>query len=182
MINGIIFQKVDNRKYKGVDGYNWYLNDIYQDILGKYFDENIDKSWYSPDYVDVCSEEAFINNYIELSKRENINFRMILCETEKKYPKLEARICNAKFIGYDYAYSGGSYYSAVLNDICLRKIGEFAKIKLNVFGLFDDLKNTNEFIKVRNQLITERKDYLFEKGDFIIYKLYEIDSDFRKIE
>ena len=33
MINGIIFQREENRAYKGVEGDNWYLNDIYPEIL-----------------------------------------------------------------------------------------------------------------------------------------------------
>ncbi len=89
MVNGIIFQKTENRKYRGVDGCNWYLNDMYQDTLGKYFDHNIDMSWENENYVDVCSDREFIYDYIRLSQREGIDFRMMLCETEKPYPKIE---------------------------------------------------------------------------------------------
>ena len=45
MINGIIFQKKENKKYKGVDGNNWYLNDIYQEFFGEYFDNYIGKRY-----------------------------------------------------------------------------------------------------------------------------------------
>lgn len=44
MVNGIIFQTVENRKYKGIEGKNWHLNDIYPEIIEEYFCENIEKS------------------------------------------------------------------------------------------------------------------------------------------
>lgn len=33
MINGIIFQRDDNREYKGVEGDNWYLNNIFPELF-----------------------------------------------------------------------------------------------------------------------------------------------------
>lgn len=176
MINGVIFQKDHNGKYKGVEGYNWYLNDLYQELLGDYFDEYIDKSWYSSDYVDVCNEETFIKNYIALSQKEHIKFRILLCETARLYPKMEHNLYDARFIGYDYAYSGGSYYSAVLNDICSKRIKEFAGFSLNLHELFEKLEDINKFVEMRNQLVINSDKNLFEKGDFLIYKLYEIDT------
>ena len=55
MINGIIFQRDDNRDYKGVEGDNWYLNNIFPELSEDFFGENIEKSWYDSDYVDVCN-------------------------------------------------------------------------------------------------------------------------------
>ncbi len=66
MINGVIFQKKNNNTlYRGVDGENWYLNSEYPETIGLYFDENIEKSWFESNYVDVCYEDSFINKYIE---------------------------------------------------------------------------------------------------------------------
>lgn len=177
MINGIVFQRKDNRKYKGIDGDNWYLNDVYRDTLGMFFDEIIDKAWCDSNYVDVCNNENFIEKYIDLSQKNHIDFRMILCETDRQYPRIKSVIDNGIFIGYDYAYSGGSYYSAILNDICSQRINEFRNIKLNSYGLFDELEDIHTFIYKRNQLIKKSKNYVFEDGDFLIYKLYEIKPD-----
>ena len=33
MINGIIFQRDDNREYKGVEWDNWYLNNIFFQLI-----------------------------------------------------------------------------------------------------------------------------------------------------
>lgn len=173
MINGVIFQKDENRKYKGVEGDNWYLNDIYPDTLGDFFNDNIEKSWFDTDYVDVCNDRFFINTYIKLSYSNNIKFRILLCETEKKYPKMDASCLAKKFIGYDYAYLGGSYYSAVLNDICSKRIDNFVGIKLNKYGLFEKAGQIRDFISKRSEYFHNNNGSI-EGGNFVIYKLYEI--------
>lgn len=97
MINGIIFQRDDNREYKGVEWDNWYLNNIFPELFEDFFGENIEKSWYDSNYVDVCNDYSFIEKYIELSKRENIKFRMLLCETDRLKPQWIYKITR----GYD---------------------------------------------------------------------------------
>ncbi|MCR5526470.1 MAG: hypothetical protein K6F39_03720 [Lachnospiraceae bacterium] len=172
MINGIIFQKNTNGKYKGVEGNNWYLN--YYKTFEQYYDENIDKSWENDDFVDVTNDDKFIEEYIRLSKENKINFRMILCETPQNYPEYKyAGKYEKKFLGYDYAYAGGSYYSAVLNDMCLREFNEFRNLVLNENGLFEKYSDLIQFINIRNKLYVE-KNNLFECGEFIVYRLYEI--------
>ena len=174
MTNGIIFQSVDNRDYKGVEGDNWYLNDIFPDIFEDFYCKNIEKSWYDSDYVDVCNDYPFIKKYMELSKSENIKFRMLLCETDRVTPQLANINWNIKFIGYDYAYSGGSYYSAVYNDVYLKRIPQFMNFKLNCNGLFEDIDKITEFIRLREHMINQGDNMVLEQGDFIIYKLYEV--------
>ena len=77
-----------------------------------------------------------------------------------------------KFIGYDYAYSGGSFYSAVNNDVISKRIPNFINFRLNQHGLFETYDEINHFVKLRELL----KDdiYTFEEGNFIIYKLFEV--------
>lgn len=174
MINGIIMQRDEGGKYKGVEGDNWYLNDKYPELFEEYFCENIEKSWFDTDFVDVCTDIHFLEKYIELSKLNNIKFRILLCETEKENPQFQNIVWNTRFIGYDYAYLGGSYYSAVLNDICLRKIQGLTKYILNDNGLFGDIANIKDFIFQREQYRKQCAEYTIEKGDFTIYKLYEI--------
>lgn len=177
MINGIIFQRNQMGRYRGVEGDNWYLNDMFPEIFEEYFCENIEKSWYDPDYVDVCIDIHFIEKYIELSKLNNIKFRMLVCETEKEKPQIQNMVWNTKFIGYDYAYLGGSYYSAVLNDICSERIEQFSKYKLNSYGLFDDISSLKDFILQRTCYMKQCGKGTIEEGDFVIYKLSEIMLD-----
>ena len=146
MTNGLIFQKKNNDGYMGVEGDNWYLNDIF-----------------------------FINEYINLSQRNKIDFRILLCETSCNSPKFDETYNNMTYLGYDYAYAGGSYYSAIYSDIYCRKIAGLSEIQLNQNGLLDSESEMNIFINKRNDLIKNCNDVnMFEKGDFIKYKLYQI--------
>ena len=177
MINGIIIQRNQIGRYKGVEGDNWYLNDKYPELFEEYFCENIEKSWYDSDYVDVCTDIHFVEKYIELSRLNHIKFRVLLCETEKEKPNIQNMVWNTRFIGYDYAYLGGSYYSAVLNDICSGRIEQFNDYILNSNGLFDDIINLKDFISQREHYKRQYGNQLIEEGDFVIYKLYEIVLD-----
>ena len=172
MINGIIVQKMSDDGYCGVDGKNWFLNDMYLEMCD-YFDEKIDISWNDDDYVDVCNDISYIKKYIALSQINGIRFRLIMCETGRKRPELASTniLLYRKFIGYDYAYAGGSYYSAVKNDLFLRKIEDFKKIELNEYGLIRTEEDVKAFIELRRC----KEDVSIEKGDFIVYKLFEVD-------
>lgn len=172
MINGIIFQRIGKSGYMGVEGDNWYLNDIYPSTIGKYHDEYIEKSWCEVDWVDVCNNEEFIEEYIRLSKENNINFRMILCQTNQNNPRVDVRYKKISFLGYDYAYSGGSYYSAVYSDLFCGKLNVFSEIELNENGLIKTRNDLKRFIDIRNRI--ELKENTLEKGDFIEYKLFQI--------
>ena len=173
MINGVIFQENSNTYYKGVEGNNWYLNDSYQDTLKSYFREKIDISWINEDCVDVCNDIDYINLYRDLSEKNKIDFNILLCETDRSYPVFDKECASKEFLGFDYAYSGGSYYSAVLNDIVSNRIEEFRTLKLNKYGLFGNIDSLKEFIKQREAFI-KKSDTRFELGDFIIYKLYRV--------
>ena len=177
MINGIIIQRNQIGRYKGVEGDNWYLNDKYPELFEEYFCENIEKSWYDSDYVDVCTDIHFVEKYIGLSRLNHIKFRVLLCETEKEKPNIQNMVWNTRFIGYDYAYLGGSYYSAVLNDICSGRIEQFNDYILNSNGLFDDIINLKDFISQCEHYKRQYGNQLIEEGDFVIYKLYEIVLD-----
>lgn len=78
------------------------------------------------------------------------------------------------FLGYDYAYSGGSYYSCIANDVISGRIPEMKRYILNKFGLFNTIKEVNEFIVFRNKLMDKYEPLTFEEGDFIIYKIDEV--------
>lgn len=177
MINGIIIQRNQIGRYKGVEGDNWYLNDKYPELFEEYFCENIEKSWYDSDYVDVCTDIHFVEKYIELSRLNHIKFRVLLCETEKEKPNIQNMVWKTRFIGYDYAYLGGSYYSAVLNDICSGRIEQFKDYILNSNGLFDNITDLKDFISKREHYKRQYGNQLIEEGDFVIYKLYEIVLD-----
>lgn len=170
-------QKQNKGFYQGIEGDNWYLNYDSFDELGNYFEKNIERAWENSDYVDTCSDIKYIQKYISISQIKNIDFRVLACMTEKRSPQMILPDqMHIKFLGYDYAYSGGSYYSAVLNDVVSRRISQFADISLNDFGIFETYQQVTDFINQREAIRKKKcyeREYL-EEGDFIIYKLYEL--------
>ena len=79
------------------------------------------------------------------------------------------------FLGYDYAYSGGSYYSAVYNDLYCGKINDLTQIKLNENGLIQTKEELEKFIAIRNKLkASSTNKNIFEEGYFIEYELFDV--------
>ncbi|MDE6433430.1 MAG: hypothetical protein K2L07_04305 [Lachnospiraceae bacterium] len=174
--NGFIMQRKSDKYYQGIDGDNWYLNIESSNMyFESYFDDNIDISWNDARFLDCCNDIIYINSYIKESKSLGIEFRILLCETEKEFPVMKAvDLMKEKFIGYDYAYSGGSYYSCILNDIVSKRIPEFHFLKLNEFGLFNTYEEIEQFINLRNSLKSKYNGFTFEEGDFVIFKISEM--------
>lgn len=172
--NGFIIQrKPDACGYKGVENDNWYLN--YMDDSGyfeKYFDEHIFCSWNNNEFVDCCNDIDFIYKYINESVKRNISYRVILCETKRQYPCLPDDLhLETEFLGYDYAYTGGSYYSCLNNDEYLEQILQNCKVKLNENGLCDTGKDLMNYVKARSEFIKNNPDIYLEAGEYIEYRL-----------
>ena len=182
-VNGFVIQKYADNSYKGIDGSgfsdstgeNWYFNN--DEKLSKEFepfcDENINKTYYNTDeysYVSVCTDMKYIVKYIEESKKQNIKYRLLLCETEIQNPVMKLPEIEMKFLGYDYAYSIGDNYSAVYNEIPY----VFQQFKLNENGLFQTEKEIREYIIERERYKSTHSPYTLEEGEFTIFKLHEV--------
>lgn len=174
--NGFVMQKYDTNIYQGIEGDNWYLNYLSSNSMFEdYHDSKIDLSWNDNRYVECCTDFNYIKAYIEESEKLNIEYRILLCETEKPLPVItKIQSMESYLLGYDYAYPGGSFYSCVLNDIVSGRISELKNYEINNFGLFDSVKEVTQFIEHRKELLKIYKDNFFEKGDFIVYKISEI--------
>lgn len=175
--NGYIIQKKSVSNYCGIDGDNWYLNYCSDNPYFKdFFDKNIDRAWEDLNFVDCCTDNEYMQYCIEESLKYKIEFKILLCSTRKKAPILEkielGQIGNV--LGYDCAYSGGSYYSCVLNDIISGRIEELNKIHLNENGLFSSYEEAEAFMQFREEIKNTNDNYVFEEGDFVIYKITEI--------
>lgn len=175
--NGYIVQRKNKSEYKGIEGDNWYLNYCSNnDFFEEFYNQMIDKAWNDTNYVDCCTNELYIKKYINESIKMGIDFRILLCATCRSLPQIYkvelGRI--GEVLGYDFAYSGGSYYSCILNDIISGRIKEFKEISLNKNGLFSTYEEVNNFIQIRNNMIVSDSPYIFEQGDFVIYELTEI--------
>lgn len=181
--NGIIIQSIKENGYRGVDGsgfsvnsaVNWYLNN-YEDCVEfeEYYDEFINKTYYITEeksFVAVCNDWKYIDKYILESKKKEIPFRIILCETEIAEPIMELpEQLQLEFLGYDYAYAVGDNYSAVYNEIPF----VFKNFQLNQNGLFETEEEIKEYIRQREIYEAEHPKYTLEVGDFVLFKLYEV--------
>lgn len=150
--------------------------------LYNYYCENIERSWADDNYVDCCEDINYINKYVEVCKKANIDFIIIFCETQDKFPiwksnnneNIEDKL---EFLGYDYAYAGGSFYSCIFNDVVSKRISELSSIQLNQYGLIRTEEEMGNFIKLRGKLKLTMPPYTFEEGNFIIYKLWRYVGD-----
>ena len=170
--NGYIVQRVSESGYRGIDGDNWYLNYCSEDTyFANFHATNIDNS-----FVECCTDVEYLQRYMEESKKLGISFRILLCSTRRPEPALgEKQVGHAdNVLGFDVAYSGGSYYSCVLNDVVSGRIPEFQNIRLNGNGLFSSYEEAEAFLKRREELEKATTEYIFEKGDYVIYGLTEV--------
>ena len=112
---------------------------------------------------------------MEESNRLGIPYRILLCSTDKPEPKSEgAPEREGIVLGYDCAYTGGSYYSCITNDILTGRIKEFRGIALNENGLFATQEEAENFMQYREELKKQTTEYVYEEGNFAIYKITEV--------
>ena len=175
--NGYIIQRESLLSYRGIDGDNWYFN-YCSDIpyFENYFDENIDTFGEDINRVACCTDVDYLQRYIKESNKNAISFRILRCSSNRNKPILKEKFIEGRevILGYDIAYSGGSYYSCVLNDIVSGRIEAFCKIRLNDNGLFNTYKEAEAFFKYRMELAKKSTEYVFEEGDYVIYMITEI--------
>lgn len=172
--------------YYGIEGDNWpidrYTEGISEEELNyieNYLWENIESRVDDINFVWVCNDIIFIKRYVDVCKKANMKIEILFCESERSFPGYVVKFhepINLQFIGYDYAYASADYYSCVFNEI--PRTNEMQGIKLNQFGLFSTENEILEFVNLRNKLITTNPLDGFEKGDFIIYKLWRYNGEF----
>lgn len=177
--NGVVVQKKSSDIYKGIEGDNWYFNALLdpENELVKNYSKYVEISEGIDEILDVCINNEYIKEYILSSKKMGIDARILLCETMCHLPQYNADNFKLKFLGYDYAYTGGDYYSVILNDVVSQRIEAFRGIQLNENGLFNLEEELDMFIKKREEFVRLDRKLLFERGGFEKYKLYEIDID-----
>ena len=182
-VNGIVVQKYVDSQYKGIDGSdfsantgeNWYFNndEHLSDLFEPFYDEYIGRTYWDLDkktWVAACNDMDYIYRYINESKKQNISYRLLLCETEISSPTMMIPECNKKFLGYDYAYATGDNYSAVYNEIPF----VFPDFKLNRNGLFQTEKEIYKYILERERFKKVNPPHTLEDGDFVVFRLHEI--------
>ena len=174
--NGIIIRRESDEKYRGIDscdsrGENWYLYDDPE--LEAFYEENIERTYYDmgiENRVCVCTDMEYIRKYIKKSQELGIKYRLLLCETNIPQPQFEPPKCERIFLGYDYAYTGGDYFSAVYNEVPY----VFSQFKVNENELLGTYEEMTAYLAARQEFVSTHPPYTLEGGDFAVYRLWEL--------
>ena len=125
------------------------------------------------------------DKYYEWCCSNGIPARLLYCESPAEgtfYETTSFSACleRAVFLGYDYAYPNGDYYSAVANDV-IHRDSDFAnewKALLNSHGLFPSYETISSFAYNRDRasfLANKGGPYpVFELGQFSILRVFQI--------
>ena len=135
-VNGVIFQRRadglwawrEGREYRGVDGDDWYLEDELWDVREQpwralrdrvvgYLDALEERSHFDPGLLVAIDDPSWMRLYAEVSEALSVGYRMLLCETDLARPAMGDLGLECDFLGYDCAWPGGDYCSAVLCDL-----------------------------------------------------------------
>jgi hypothetical protein len=186
--NGFLVKRIDSEdakkfgQYSGVEGDCFPINEYFSPkkisleeskYLSKFLKDNVMLNGFDNSYVDVCPNIYFLKRYVKACQAEGLKIQVIYCKTQKKFPEsdIDTSDGNYKFMGYDFGYPGGDYYSCVFNDVT--RIPEMARFHLNQYGLFNSESEILEFIKLRNELEKNKANLTSELGEFIVYQLWE---------
>ena len=164
--------------YYGVDTNVWPIGQTFSSQLATEIKEIAYVDLAFPLLIDLPSALQY---YSECN-RLGISPRLLYCETECKNSSVViSEFCNSTyctFLGYDYAYPSGDYYSAVANDIIYRK-DEFSikwKTYINQYGLISSEKLIQLFAIERMEALQKNPNALsFETGNFVIFRVFSVD-------
>lgn len=132
----------------------------------------------------LCFEDAV--NYYKACLKQIDGVRLLYCEASAQ----NVQYCSAlhqqygkpsSFLGYDYAYPSGSYYSAIVNDIIYRAtpLSKNWKAQLNQYGLFSTQEALCGFIHDRSFLVSnDTIPYSYERGNFIVFRIFSVNDLF----
>lgn len=173
LINGIT--------YSGVNTDAWPIGMNFNSEIARNICEISYQNLDFPMLVDFDSAM----HYCRLCERAGKKPRMLYCEalidhSVHNLPQF-ANPQNSTYLGFDYAYPSGDYYSAVVNDIiCQNKsLPTDWKNHLNGFGLLSTVDDLIKFVNERVYFAKEDEKYgqgmLFEKGNFVGFCVYSVE-------
>ena len=169
--------KIKDKIYHGVDTQAWpigfcFANDLVENLYEESF---ADLSF--PFLVDYDSALA----YAEKCRANGIMTRLLYCEVlsqcgSKKQPNW-GNSAAASFLGYDYAYPSGDYFSVILNELLYPETNYAFhwKAQLNQYGLVPSLEVMHSLVKERTSLMNQSDgSLLHEKGNFVLYRIFAL--------
>lgn len=183
--NGFVITRKARGHYNGIDNDAWPLE--YEDIDDERINQIHNKLLLNNEaYDNSVALLTEINELLYYRKKclaLQLPIRILYCETEKSMPRYNRELVDRFavkncFIGYDFADSIPDYHSCIKNELLYHPFVFSNKMdnQLNKDGLFKDFSSISKFIEERAVLKNGENCFYFERGNFIIYKLYNIDS------
>lgn len=174
---------VNNYQYRGVDNDVWPVEVKRENnSLLSCIHENLIDMTDRPFLIDLQTLQA----YLQAAKLQPV--RTLYCEAESPEKAHYSQILHNKyavkefFLGYDYAWPNGDYYSAVLNDLIYRNIPSLEEhaSRLNLHGLFQTEQQVTVFAEARKKLAMglgkEDAIKLLEGGTFCKFKIFTVED------
>ena len=163
--------------YYGVDTDAWPIGDRILETLAPKIYENAYSDLSYPLLIDFDSA----TKYCSMCEREGETPRLLYCEAilnsfSGEIPECRAPLLST-FLGYDYAYPSGDYYSALFNDVIWDKGCLTAKWRrqLNRYGLLYSEDQMRMFVQDRITVSSRNVgDYAVELGNFVIFRVFGI--------
>lgn len=176
--NGFVIQEISeasDKPYKGIEGNNWFFYIQNAEIEAIYNKKIGDRAWADDHYLECFNYMPFLSDCIKYCLNTDQKFRVLFCRTELPEPEVSLhKNMRLKFLGYDYAFPSGYFYSCVQNDLVLRTFLEFDGIQLNSKGLLKDRQQLEHFLEIRKELCKIYPYCTFEEGEITAYMLYEL--------
>ena len=169
---------INGMDYSGVNTNPWPIGTSFNSLVATKVCEMSYLDLAFPLLVDFDSAL----HYCHLCKQVGLEPRMLFCEAivdcpTSSIPQFE-NSCECTFLGFDYAYPSGDYYSAVANDILYRDIPclNYWKKRLNEFGLLATENELWQFALERDLSTKESEkrgqESFFEKGNFVGFGVF----------
>jgi hypothetical protein len=167
----------DSKAFRRKPNYiwEWYLPGWRRDAY-RIFEENLVPI---PTQVNEFWNMEIVSNLTAAEKIQQIiephigNHEIVFCEVFEVGAKGPGQIPErGKWLGYDTAYSGGDFYSAVKNGLFYHPDSEFVSAYislLNEFGLFNDVTVIKPYIDHFKEVALSESNSIF-----VVYRLYLI--------
>lgn len=172
---------INNIDYHGVDTNPWPIG---IDLLEEWVPAICNKALRDLSFPLLLDFHTALR-YHTMCSKQGILPRLLYCVVipDRCEPEDMEQISSlpCTFLGFDYAYPSGDYYSAVANDIIYEKghLRSQWKKHLNGYGLFSEIEQIRAFAKTRNALLRDRAyTNIIESGSFAIYGVFVIENIF----
>ena len=171
--------QIGNTLYFGVETNAWPIGEQFVSEQASEICEKAYADLSFPLLIDFLSAKQYC---IEC-ENQGVIPRLLYCEATVNTSVIYNHDCHdalvLTFLGYDYAYPSGSYYSAVANDVLNPRGCLFSRWKkqLNQYGLMSSMEQIDGF---KNDRLLSQRDLSdrisIEHGNFVTFRIFAVNN------